>query len=333
MPNVPDVMRAAALSEFGGPDNLSLEPVPVPELDPDEILIRVHTAGVGVWDPVEREGTMATWTDHDPTFPYILGSDGSGEVVAVGDRVRRFEVGDRVYATGFLNPKGGFYAEYAAVKAEHAHHIPDGISMEEAGAMPVDAVTALRGLRDELELKEDETLLVWGASGGVGHLAVQLANRMGARILAVASGANGVDMVRELGADEVVEGRDGDFTEPLRRLAPNGLDKALVLAQGERLAEALEAMHQGGRVAWPNGVTPEPQPPRGVAASSYDGRPDRDILDELNRLIQSGPFQVHVHRTFPLEAAAEAHRHLDEHFLGKLALHVEADEDGSDRNG
>jgi NADPH:quinone reductase len=319
---VSGTMRAAVLSSFGGPEQFSVQEVPRPSPEPDEILIRVHTAGVGVWDSSEREGKLAKWIEGGPEFPYILGSDGSGTVVATGTEVRGIQEGDTVYAAAFLNPKGGFYAEYTAVKAENAAPIPDGLSMEEAGALPVDGVTALRGLRDQLQLQEGETLLVFGASGGVGHLAVQLAHRMGARVLAVASGSDGVDRVEELDASEVVDGHGDGFDEALARLAPNGLDAALVTAAGDSLDMALAGLRNGSRLAWPNGVRPPPNPPPGVEANSYDGRPDPDILKELNRLIDSGPFKVHIAETFPLTAAADAHRALGRHYVGKLAIRV-----------
>lgn len=323
MTQLPDTMQAAALSRFGGPDELSLDDVPVPTLDPDELLIRVHTAGIGVWDAAEREGQMKDWVAEGPDFPYILGSDGAGTVVAVGEAVSRFKEGDRVFATGFLNPKGGFYAEYAAVKEAHTSPVPEGLDMEEAGALPIDGVTALRGLR-ELDLQEGETLLVFGASGGVGHLAVQLAKRIGARVLAVASGSDGVDLVKKLDADEAVDGHGDELPDAIARLAPNGLDAALITTTGDGLDVALGGLRDGGRMAWPNGVQPDPEVPEGVEGSSYDGRPDRDILDQLNQLMESGPFTVHVARTFSLTNATDAHRALDDHYLGKLAFRIEA---------
>lgn len=226
-------------------------------------------------------------------------------------------------ASSFLNPKGGFYAEYAAVDADRVAPIPSGLGFEEAGALPADGVTALRGLRDQLGVEEGDTLLVFGASGGVGHLAVQLAHRMGAHVLAIASGGDGVDLVTDLGASEVVEGREEDPWDAMRRLAPNGLDAALITASGEGLQTVLSGMREGARATWPNGVTPEPDVPDAVESSSYDGRPDPDILRDLNALIDSGPFEVYVDRTFPLAEADEAHRALDEHYLGKLCLRVE----------
>jgi len=319
----PEVMKAAVLHRFGGPENFALDLVAVPDVDPDEILIKVHSAGVGVWDSSEREGRLARWMEGEPSFPYILGSDGSGTVVGTGSEVENFKEGDQVYAASFLNPKGGFYAEYAAVKAGNAAHIPEGLTMEEAGALPIDGVTALRGLRDELELKEEETVLIFGASGGVGHLGAQFAKLMGARVLAVASGSDGVSRLEELDISEVVDGHGDGMSEAIRNLAPDGLDAALVTASGEGLGVALSGLKRGGRIAWPNGVRPEPQAPPEVKVSGYDGRPDPELLEEMNRLMESGPFRVLVDRTFSLEEAQEAHRALQDHYVGKLAIRVQ----------
>jgi NADPH2:quinone reductase len=316
----PKTMRAAALDRFGGPEEITLHTLPVPEIDPDEILVRIESAGVGVWDPYEREGGFAQWSDTPPNFPYILGSDGAGTVAAVGAGVSRFHEGDRAYVFTLMNAKGGSYAEYVAVKADNASRVPDNVPTEQAGAMPVGAMTALRGLDDTLGLQEGESLLIFGASGGIGHLAVQLARRMGARVFAVASGDDGVALVQRLGADTVVDGHKDDLAAAAREFAPDGLDAALLTAGGEAAEQALTAMRQGGRVAYPNGVEPEPPARSGLTIRSYDGMPDPQAIEKLNRLIAAGPFEVHIARTFPLEQAADAHRALDTHYLGKLAL-------------
>ncbi len=316
----PKTMRAAAVDRFGGPEEITLHTLPVPEIDPDEILVRIESAGVGVWDPFEREGGFAQWSSTPPKFPYILGSDGAGTVAAVGADVRQFHEGDRAYVFTLMSPKGGCYAEYVAVKAEDASPIPDNLPTEQAGAMPADAITALRGLDDTLDLQEGESLLIFGASGGIGHLAVQLAKRMGARVLAAASGDDGVALVQRLGADAVVDGHKDDIAAAAREFAPDGLDAALLTAGGEAAEQALTAIRQGGRVAYPNGVEPEPSARSGLTIQSYDGMPDPQAIEKLNRLIASGPFTVHIARMFPLEQAAEAHRALDTHYLGKLAL-------------
>jgi NADPH2:quinone reductase len=184
----------------------------------------------------------------------------------------------------------------------------------------VNAITALRGLDDTLGLKSGESLMIFGASGGIGHLAVQLAKRMGARVLAVASGDDGVALAGRLGADKVVDGHKDDVAAAARQFVPDGLDTALLTAGGDAADKALTAMRKGGRVAYPNGVEPEPQAPSGVIVRSYDGIPDPQAIEKLNRLIESGPFEVHIARTFPLDQVADAHRALDTHYLGKLVL-------------
>lgn len=317
-PAIPKTMRAAAIDRFGGIETIRIRTLPVPDVGPGEILIRVEAAGVGVWDPFEREGGFARMMGTTPRFPYVLGSDGAGTVVAVGRNVTRFREGDRAYGMSLATSRG-FYAQYAAVKAEHASRIPANLPTNQAGPMPVDAITALRGL-DVLALRPGESLLVFGASGGIGHLALQLARRMGARVLAAASGDDGVALARRLGADAAVNGRAEDVAAVARAFAPRGLDAALLTAGGDAAQRAIEAVREGGRVAYPNGVEPEPRAPRGVTVTAYDGDPDLEAIERLNRLIEAGPFEVHVARTFPLEQAAEAHRALEEHYLGKLAL-------------
>jgi NADPH:quinone reductase-like Zn-dependent oxidoreductase len=255
-----------------------------------------------------------------PRFPYVLGTDGAGTVAKVGKQVTGFNEGDRVYGGALANPKGGFYAEYASVKGDYVSRIPEKLSIDQAGVMLSDAITGLRGLDDILRVKRGESVMIFGASGGIGHMAVQLAKRMGARVFAVASGDDGVALATHLGADAVVDGHRDDVAAAARTFAPRGVDAALVTAGGEAADQALTAVRDGGRVAYPNGVEPQPNARPGAKVSAYDGEPDRDIIDRLNRLIEDGPFEVHIARTFSLEQAADAHRALDEHHLGKLAL-------------
>jgi NADPH:quinone reductase-like Zn-dependent oxidoreductase len=250
----------------------------------------------------------------------VLGSDGAGTVDAVGDDVRQFKKGDRVYGIAFLNPKGGFYSQYAVVKESSLSRIPGKLSMTQAAAMAADAITALVGLDTTLGLKNGESVLILGASGGLGHLAVQLAKRMGARVLAVASGDDGVAFVRGLGADMVVDGKKDDIAAAARQSAPQGLDAVLLTAGGEAAEKALSALRQGGRAAYPNGVDPVPKERAGIKIQSYNGEYAPPPFEKLNRLIEAGPFEVHVARTFKLDQAADAQRALEDHYLGKLAL-------------
>ncbi|HEX5832144.1 MAG TPA: alcohol dehydrogenase catalytic domain-containing protein, partial [Gemmatimonadaceae bacterium] len=160
-------MRAVVIDRFGGPEVLTVREIPVPTLDAGEVLIRVEVAGVGEWDPFEREGGYAEMLGTEPSFPYVLGSEGAGVVAGVSEGVERFAVGDRVYASGFLNPKGGLYAEYAAVNADLVSRIPGRLTIEQAGVMSGVAITALRGLDDVLALEPGESVAILGASGGV----------------------------------------------------------------------------------------------------------------------------------------------------------------------
>lgn len=315
-------MRAVALDKFGGLDALKIQNLPIPEIDPNEVLIRVEAAGIGAWDPLEREGRFVEIMGIKPTFPYVLGTDGAGTIAAVGKDVKTLKEGDRVYAAELANPKGGFYAQYAAVKADNASRIPGNLSIEQAAVLPSDALTALTGLQKILGLKSGESLMVFGASGGIGHLAIQLAKRLGAKVFAVASGDDGVKLAKKLGADTAVDGKVDDVLSAVRKFAPNGIDAALVTAGGEKTDQALSAIRKGGRVAYPHGVMPEPTAPKGVAIEAYDGETSRELIDKLNQLIDTGPFEVHVDRTFGLEDVSKAHEALTKHHLGKIALRI-----------
>lgn len=316
-------MQAAAINHFGDADTITLQTVPIPTIAADELLIKVAAAGVGAWDATEREGKYDGLFGMPSTFPYVLGWDGAGEVAAVGANVHDFKEGDKVYAASMPLPKGGFYAEYKAVAAENVAHIPQKMTIEQAAAMPWCALTALSGL-DQLNLKQGETIMIFGASGGIGHLAVQLAKRMGAKVFAVASGADGVALATQLGADMAIDGLQEDVTAAAQRFAPEGVDTALILIGGKAADNALKAVRSGGRAAHPDGVWPEPHAEQGVELRVYNGDTSRRATDRLNSLIESGPFTVHIDKTFPLEQAAAAHKALASHFIGKIVLTITA---------
>ena len=322
MPAIPTQMRAIAIDSFGDVDKLRLQTLPVPKPDAGEVLIRITYAGVAVWDPIEREGIFAKMMNMKPKFPLIPGSEGAGEVVAVGTGVTTPRVGDQVYAVGFLNPKGGFYAEYVALSADLTQPLPPSMNAEQASTYAVDAATALRGLDDVLHLKPSESILIFGAAGGLGHLAVQLAKRMGAKVLAVASGSDGVDLCNRIGADLAVNGRSDDIVAAAKRFAPAGIDTALLAAGGPAADKALTTLKSTARIAYPNGVQPIPNPPAGLTAAAFDCAPEPELFARLQRLVGTAPFTVHVAKTFRLEQAADAHRMLDTHYLGKLAIKV-----------
>lgn len=317
---LPEEMNAVTIDRFGGPDVLKLSRRQVPVVGAGEVLIRVSYAGVGAWDPIEREGGFVDITGEQPTFPVTLGADGSGTIAAVGTGVERFHVGDHVYALG-----GGFYAEYVALKADTVSLLPDGLALDQAGAMPIVALTAMHGLAETLHVARGEALLVQGASGDFGHIAVQLAKRIGARVLAVASGDDGVAMVGELGADVVIDGRTADVAAAAQNFAPAGLDAVLASAGGRGLEVAIAALRKGGRAAYPLGVEPEPEPRAGVDLQRYDLTLDTPAttklkIVKLNEMIALGRFSVRIAKVFPLDQAMAAHQALGDHRVGKIIL-------------
>jgi NADPH:quinone reductase-like Zn-dependent oxidoreductase len=263
------------------------------------------------------------WPEGRPRFPLVLGTDGSGRVAAVGARVRRFEVGDRVWAYSFPNPKGGFYAEYVVVRADKVAPVPRPLDLEQAGAAAATGMTALQGVDDALHVRKREAVIIHGAAGGVGSLAIQFAKRRGARVLATASGRDGLALVRRLGADTAVDGRREDIAAAARRFAPEGVDAVLAFAGGKSLTRCLDALRRGGRVAYPNGVEPPPRKRRGLRVMSFDGIPGMREFRRLNRAVEAARLQVPIDSAYRLADAARAHERLAKgHVLGKVVLRI-----------
>jgi NADPH:quinone reductase-like Zn-dependent oxidoreductase len=317
-------MKAVVIDGFGGPEVLTVRNVSVPDVGPEQILIKVDSAGVGVWDIGERQGMIAQMFGiREPIFPWVIGSEGAGTIVAAGENVSGFQVGDLVYGHVWAkNPKAGFYAEYTPVDADHAWAIPSTLTTEKAGALLIDGATALRGLDDTLGLEQDEKLMVFGASGGVGHFAIQLAKILGAQVFAIASGEDGVALCQELGADAAVDGHGGDMAAAARDFAPDGFDAALLTAGGKVADRALASMREGGRVAfpWHPQQRPDPKVPANVRTQAFDANIDQALITKLNNLIEAGPFDVHLGNTFSLDQVGDAHQALSSHYLGRLAL-------------
>lgn len=315
---LPQTMQAAAVDRAGAA--LTLHTLPVPKPAADEVLIAVHFAGVASWDvSLQRHPEII---EHS-RFPFVLGTDAVGTVAAQGSRVRGFNVGDRVYAGAWDNANGGFYAEYVAVPQEQVGHVPEGLSLEEAAAIFGTASTALQGIDGTLHLKAGQTVIIHGATGGVGMLAVQFAKLRGARVLATASGDDGLAFARSLGADAVVDGRHGDIRAAAREFAPAGVDAVLGLAGGEPLERCIDAVRRGGQVAFPNGVNPEPKARAGIKVIGYDGEAGRAALERLNRAVIAARPRVPIAAQFALADAQQAHdRQAAGHVLGKILIKV-----------
>jgi len=319
---IPGAMNAVALEEFGPPNVLTIHTLPVPVPGPSEVLIELQAAGVGSWDASVRDGS---WKPTGRTkFPLVPGTDGAGVVVLRGSRVRRFDVGDRVWAYHYANPKGGFYAEYIAVDVQHVGKMPRRLDMLQAGAGATTGLTALQGIDDALRIGRDETVLIFGATGAVGTLAVQIARRHHARLIATASSSEGADLLGKLGAKRVFDARSSDAAEQLGRLAPDGIDAALVLTGSENLEACLDLVRPGhGRIAFPSGVWPEPKKKRKIEVISYNAEPGPREFERLDHAAARARLNVPVAGVFPLGQAAQAHERLVQgHILGRIALKI-----------
>jgi NADPH2:quinone reductase len=313
--SLPDTMRAAAIDKGGDAETLSLHQLPVPKPNAGEVLIAVNTAGVGVWQAKYRPRDSA-----DTHFPVILGSDGAGTIAAVGTGVHGFKVGDPVYGTN-----GSFYAEYVAVRAEDVAHIPTGIGPTEAGILAISGLSALQGLDDVLSLKAGEKLIIHGAAGSVGTLAVQFAKLRGVKVLATVSDDAGAALVRRLGADVVVNGRTGDVAAAARGFAPDGVDAVLGLAGGEGLEHCIDTLRHDnrGRVAYLYGMEPLPRPRYGMRMSLYSYIAGHDEFERLNKAVEAARLQVPIAAEYSLADAAQAHKRLAAgHLLGKIVIRV-----------
>ena len=309
----PSGMRAATIDGRGA---VSIREVPEPRVGRREVRIAVDFSGVGSWDPAMRpEGTEK----------YVVpGTDGTGVVSEVGSRIRRLRKGDRVYSYSYQNRKGGFHAQEVVVDAKKVARVPRGLDRKMAGALGTNGLTALQGVDDALRVRKGENVIVHGASGGVGTLALQFAKWRGARVLATASGRDGVALARRLGADAAVDGKREDLRAAARRFAPDGVDAVLAFAGGKSLAVCLDALKKrGGRLAYPNGVEPVPRKRRGVKTTAYDGITGVAEFERLNRAVTAAKIEVPIAKTYPISRAGAAYKFVTKgHVLGKVALRI-----------
>jgi NADPH2:quinone reductase len=313
--NLPTMMKAAVVDKAGPPNTIRIASVPVPRLTRDHVIIALDYASVGIWDAEQRSGA---WGPVKPGT--ILGADGSGTVAAVSADVERLQIGERVYSYSYANPRGGFHAEYVSVPADRVELVPKQLDQEVAGAMPCVGLTAHSGLR-VLKVGRSKTLLVFGASGGVGSLAVWLAHTTGATVVGTAR-PDAHEYVRGLGAAHVVDPNSQRRDSAITGTAPKGFDAALVTANGQELPAFLSRLRPKAPVAYPNGVEPEIHVD-GHPSLPFDAEMAREAFELLNEAVgkRSIPLRVEV---FALDRAADAHRRIEEgHVVGKIVLRIQ----------
>jgi NADPH:quinone reductase-like Zn-dependent oxidoreductase len=299
------LMNAVRQHPPGGPASLVYEQVEQPTPGPDEVLVRVHAAAI-------TRDELDWPTDRLPATPSY---EFSGVVAALGPGVDDLEVGEPVYALNDFDREGAA-AEFTILPSGFASPKPRSLSYAESAALPLAGLSAWQGLHVHGELAEGERLLVHGAAGGVGHLAVQLGRARGAYVIGTASAAN-VEAVRQLGADEVIDSshRFEDLVEDV--------DLVFDTAGGERLERSSAVLRPGGRLV---SVASEPPRLRGIKSSYFVVEPNREQLVELARLADQGRLRPVIDEVFPLADARKAfERSLGDQRRGKIVLRV-ADE-------
>ncbi|MET8138029.1 NAD(P)-dependent alcohol dehydrogenase [Streptomyces sp. NPDC005251] len=302
-------MRAALFDRYGPPEVLYVGSMPIPSIQPDEVLVRVHAVSINGGELPGRAGKLRLVTGR--TFPKVTGIDFAGEVTETGSSVAGVRAGDRVW--GLLGHKSGSMAEYVAVRPRQIAPAPENLTLLQAISLLAGGTTAVTALRDKAALKPGERLLVRGAAGGVGSVAVQIGKLLGAHVTALA-GAKNLDFVHGLGADEAFDYRTTHPTQMgrfdvvvdtagtqqhiyRRLLAPGGRMVAVTVDISKpftSLARILASnVHGTGRIR------------------AFSGNPDTTLLTELTRHAENGDI-VHVLDTvYPLEKIADAHRALE----------------------
>lgn len=306
-------MRVALAEELGGIDRVELVERPNPAPTGGQVLVRVHGAGVGLWDVGFLSGGFP-----GVALPFVPGQEIAGVVEAVGDGAG-VEPGERVFASLF--PAGGGFAELALASADRLAPMPSQASFAEAAGLVIAGGTAYEGLIDRGRLKAGETVLITAAAGGVGSAAVQIAAAIGARPLGVASRPNH-DYLRSLGASEVFDYHAADWAGQVRAAVPGGVDLLFDGAGGQTRDHALGAVRDGGRAIFIVLQGPPAQLERGITGEAFAAHVDRQRLEQLGRLVDAGQLRLYV-EVLPLEQAREGLGWVaGRHTRGKIVLQI-----------
>jgi NADPH:quinone reductase-like Zn-dependent oxidoreductase len=313
-------MKAVVMTGYGGPEVLRVQELPTPVPGRGQVLVRVHAAGVNPIDWRVRKGTLKEFVRIKP--PLVLGAEVAGEVAAVGPGVARLKAGQRVYSK--LPGDIGGYAEYVVVREDQAAPCPANLTPVQSASVPVGALTSLQSLRDKGELRPGQSVLVNGASGGVGMYAVQLALALGAKVTAVCSAAN-IPFVRELGAAETLDYKHTDFTRLGRRW-----NVIFDVSATRKLSECRASLEPGGAYittisSFGDLLMPLWNPFRSRKGRFIIVKPSVSDLEFARGLIEAGTLRPAVERVFPLDEAGEAQTLLEnERPRGKVVLEIAA---------
>jgi NADPH:quinone reductase len=311
--------------EFGGVEVLRLEELPMPQPGLGHVLVRMHAAGVNPVETYIRAGQYARL----PELPYTPGNDGAGVVELVGSGVTEFKPGDRVYTAG---SSSGTYAEFALCKKEQLHPLPANVSFAQGAALGTPYATAYRGLLQRGVAKPGETVLVHGASGGVGTAAVQLARARGLRVFGTAGSDAGINLTRQQGAHEVFDHRaPHHFEQVMKATGGRGVDVIVEMLANVNLGKDLTVLAKGGRVVIIGSRGPVEIDPRntmqrdadvcGMILPNTSPAELASIHAALVAGLENGTLRPVIGKEFPLADAAQAHRAVMEPgALGKIVL-------------
>jgi NADPH:quinone reductase len=318
-------MKAIRVHEFGEPEVLRLEEMPTPQPGSGQVLVRMHAIGVNPVETYIRGGTYA----YKPDLPYTPGNDGAGVVEQVGADVDQFKPGDRVYTAGSIS---GTYAEFVLCKATQVHPLTPNVSFAQGAAMGTPYATAYRGLFQRADAKPGETVLVHGASGGVGTAALQLARAHGMRVFGTAGSDEGLKLAREQGAHEAFDHHAPDhFDQIMSATNGRGADVIVELLANVNLGKDLTILAKGGRVAIIGSRGRVEIDPRDAMQRDVDLRgmvmpntPPEDLASIHAALVaglENGTLRPVIGKEFPLAEAAQAHRAVMEPgAFGKIVL-------------
>jgi NADPH2:quinone reductase len=317
-----ETMKAVQIHKFGDVDVLKYEDVARPEPQAGEVLVRVRAAGVNPVDTASRAFPLSITTGTN-RLPYILGWDISGEVVALGEGVTQFAIGDEVYGMPRFPQEAKAYSEYTTVPVSDIALKPERLSHQEAAGAPLAALTAWQALFDVAHLQAGQTVFIPGGSGGVGHFAIQLAKWKGARVITTTSTRN-VEFVHQLGADVVIDYTRQAFTEIVK-----DVDVVLDTVGEDVLKDSFRVVKRGGIIVSLPGhkgvqeLGDELSPLYGVLFVLLLVHTSGEQMRELARLFDANQLNVHLDAIFPLKDVAQAHRlSQDGHVRGKLVLEI-----------
>jgi len=313
-----DTMKAVRIHQYGDPSVLVYEDAPKPSPAAGEVLVKVQAVGINPVDWKTRAGSGMSGR-YGNAFPMIIGWDISGVIEALGEGASKFKVGDEIFGMVRFPDIGSAYAEYVAAPQTDLSLKPTNIDFVEAAAYPLVTLTAWQALFEAGNLASGERLLIQGAAGGVGHVAVQIAKWKGAHVIGTGS-TNNVDFLRELGVDEVVDYTTSRFEDVV---AP--VDIILNCVGGDLLTRSFTVIKEGGRLVSIAGKPDEKiAEQHHVKAAQILVRPVESHLDAIAELIQQGKLKMVVTKVFPLAQMNQAHAFAESRELrrGKIVLTV-----------